>query len=90
MKKLLLVPIFLTFAIIAPMPTIAGAEDAPQGSLTGRDEKKEGPSLEKGKPAGAEKESNWKINVQPVQPPDNVKSLPERKDENKQTPPDRF
>lgn len=65
--------------------------NTPQSSLTDRDEmKQESPSLEKGKPTGSEDKSNWKINVQPVQPPDNVKSLPERQDENKSTPPDRF
>lgn len=126
MKKSLLVSIFFTFAIIAPMPTMAGVdinagislpppsvfEASPevivmpdtsgvyvvadvdavttQGGPTGRDEKQQDPSLEKGKPTGSEDKSDWKINVWPVQPPDNVKSLPEMKDENKHTTPDRF
>jgi len=64
--------------------------DTPQGGPTGRDEKQQDPSLEKEKPAGSEDKSDWKINVWPMQPPDNMKSLPERKDENKHTPPDRF
>jgi len=126
MKKLLLVSIFYTFAIIVPMPTMAGVDinagislpppivfeappevivmpdtsgiyvvadvnaDTPQGGPTGRDEKQQDQSLEKGKTPESEDKSDWKINVWPVQPPDNVKSLPEMKDENKHTPPDRF
>jgi len=126
MKKLLLVSIFFTLAIIVPMPTMAGVDinagislpppivfeappefivmpdtsgvyivavvdvDTPQGVPTGRDEKQQEPSLEKGKTTGSEDKSDWKIKVWPVQPPDNVKSLPEMKDENKNTPPDRF
>jgi len=126
MKKLLLVSIFFTFAIIVPMPTMAGVDinagislpppivfeaapevivmpdtsgvyvvadvdaDTPQGGPTGRDEKQQDQSLEKGKTTGSEDKSDWKINVWPVQPPDNVKSLPEMKDENRHTPPDRF
>ena len=64
--------------------------DTPQGGPTGRDEKQQDQSLEKGKTTGSEDKSDWKINVWPVQPPDNVKSLPEMKDENRHTPPDRF
>jgi len=126
MKKLLLVSIFFSFAIIVPMPTMAGVDinagislpptivfeapsevivmpdtsgvyvvadvdaDTPQGGPTGRDEKQQDQSLEKGKTTGSEDKSDWKINVWPVQPPDNVKSLPEMKDENRHTPPDRF
>jgi len=124
MKKLLLVPIFFTFAIIVPMPVMGGVDinagiylpppiefeappevivmpdtsvvyvvadaDAPQGSPTGRDEKQQDQSLEKKKTPASEDKSDWKINVWPVQPPDNVKSLPEMKDENRHTPPDRF
>ena len=126
MKKLLLVPIFFTFAIIVPMPVMGGVDinagislpppivfeaapevivmpdtsgvyvvadvdaDTPQGGPTGRDEKQQDQSLEKGKTTGSEDKSDWKINVWPVQPPDNVKSLPEMKDENRHTPPDRF
>lgn len=124
MKKLLLVPIFFTFAIIVPMPAMAGVDinagislpppivfeappevivmpdtsvvyvvadaDTPQGGPTGRDEKQQDQSLEKKKIPASEDKSDWKINVWPVQPPDNVKSLPEMKDENKHTPPDRF
>ena len=126
MKKLLLVSIFFTFAIIVPMPTMAGVDinagislpppivfeappevivmpdtsgvyvvaevdaDTPKGGLTGRDEKQQDQSLEKGKTTGSENKSDWKINVWPVKPPDNVKSLPEMKQENKHTPPDRF
>jgi len=126
MKKLLLVSIFFTFAIIVPMPTMAGVDinagislqppivfdaprevivmpdtsgvyvvadvdaDKPQGGPTGRDERQQDQSLERGKTTGSEDKSDWKINVWPVQPPDNVKSLPEMKDENKHTPPGRF
>ena len=124
MKKLLLVPIFFTFAIIVPMPVMGGVDinagiylpppiefeappevivmpdtsgvyivadaDTPQGGPTGRDEKKEDQSLEKTKATGSEDKSDWKINVWPVQPPDNVKSLPDMKEENKHTPPGRF
>ena len=126
MKKLLLVSIFFTFAIIVPMPTLAGADinagislpppivfeappevivmpdtsgvyvvadvdaDTPQGGPTGRDEKQQDQSLEKGKTTGSEDKSDWKINVWPVQPPDNMKTFPERKEENKHRPPDRF
>ena len=123
MKKLLLVSIFFTSAIIVPMPTMAGVDihagislpstivfeappdvivmpdtsgvyivadaDTPQGGPTGRDEKQQDQSLEKGKTTGSEDKSDWKINVWPVQTPDNVKSFPEMKDENKHTPPDR-
>ncbi len=124
MKKLLLVSIFFTFAIIFPMPTMAGVDihagislpppiavetppevivmpdtrgvyvvadaDTPQGGPTGVDEKQQGQSLEKEKTTVPEDKSDWKINVWPVHPPDNVKSFPEKKDENKHTPPDRF
>ena len=126
MKKLLLVSIFIIFAISVSMPTMAGVDinvgislpppivfeaspevivmpdasgvyvvaaadsDTPQGGPTGRDEKQRDPSLEKKKTTGSEDKSDWKINVWPVQPPDNAKSLPEMKDENKHTPPDRF
>jgi hypothetical protein len=126
MKKLLLVSIFIAFAIVFPMPTMAGVDihagislppsivfespqeviampdtgsvhvvadadaDKPQSGSTGRDEKQQDQSLEKGKTAEPEEKSNWKINVWPVQPPDNVKSLPEMNDNNKHTPPDRF
>ena len=64
--------------------------DTPQGSPRGRDEKQQDKSLEKGETTGSEDKSDWKLNVWPVQPPDNVKSLPQMKDENKHTPPDRF
>jgi hypothetical protein len=64
--------------------------DTPQAGPTGGDEKRQDQSLEKGKTPESEDKSDWKINVWPVQPPDNVKSLPEMKDENKHTPPDRF
>ncbi len=81
----------------AMMPAVSGVyvfadagADELQGGLTGRDEKQPAQPLEKGKPAGSESKSNWEIRVQPAQPPDNVKSLPERNDDNKQTPPDRF
>ena len=71
---------------------VAAADaDTPQGGLTGGDEKQLDESLEKGKPSGSEDKSDWKINVWPNQPPDKMKSLPERKEEDKQhTPPDRF
>ena len=124
MKKLLLVSISLTLAIVVPMPTMAGLHrnagislpppivfevrpeiiampytsgvyviadaDTPQGDSTGRDEKQQGQSLEKGKTTESEDKPQWRINVWPVQPPDNVKSGHEMKDENKHTPPDRF
>ncbi len=64
--------------------------DAPQGGPTDRDEKQPNQSLEKENPTESERKSDWEINVLPVQPPDNVKSLPEMNDENKQTPSDRF
>jgi hypothetical protein len=64
--------------------------DTPQGGPTDRDEKRKDQSLETGKTAEAEDKSDWKINVWPVQPPDNVKSLPQMYDDNKHTPPDRF
>lgn len=125
MKKLLLVSIFFTFAIIVPMPTMAAVNinagislpppivfeappevivmpdtsgvyvvadadaDTPQGAPTGRDEKPQDESLEKGKTTRSEDKSDWKINVWPVQPPDNAKTPHERKEENKHTPPDR-
>ena len=63
---------------------------APTGSSTGGDEKQQGQVLEEGKTAESEDKSDFRINVWPVQPPDNVKSLPEMKDDNKHTPPDRF
>jgi len=68
---------------------IVADADTPQGGPTGRDEKKQDQSLEKGKTTGSEDTSDWKINVWPVQPPDNVKSLHEMNDDNKHTPPDR-
>lgn len=125
MKKSPLVSIFFTFAIVVPMPTMAGVDihagismpppivfeapqkirvmpdksgvylvaavdtDMPQGGSTGRDEKQQDQSLEKGKPTGSEHKSGWRINVWPVKPPDNVRSPHEMKDENKHTPPDR-
>jgi len=63
--------------------------DTPQGGPTGRDEKPQDESLEKGKTTESEHKSDWKINVWP-QPPDNVKTPHERKEENTHTPPDRF
>jgi hypothetical protein len=124
MKKLLLVSIFFTLAIIVPMPIMAGVDinagislpppivfeahpevivmpdtsgvylvadvdaDKPQGDQTGRDEKQQEPSLEKGKTAGSEEKSKLRINVWPVKPTDNIKSLPETWGP-KHTPPDR-
>ena len=124
MKKLLLASIFFTFAIIIPMPTMAGVNinagislpppivfeappevivmpdtsgvyvvadadaDTPQGGPTGRDEKQEDQSLEKGKTTESEHKSDWKINVWP-QPPDIPRTPHERKEENIHTPPDR-
>lgn len=126
MKKLLLVSVFFAFAIIAPMPTMAGVDinagislpppivfeappevivmpdtsgvyvvadvdaDTPQGGPTGTDEKQQDESIEKGKTIESEYKFDWKINVWPVKPPDNVKTPHEMKDENKHTPPDRF
>jgi hypothetical protein len=66
------------------------AADEPQGGPTGRDEKRQDQSLETGKTAESEDKSDWKINVWPVPPPDNVKSLPQMYDDNKLTPADRF
>jgi len=63
--------------------------DRPEVGTTGRDEKQQGQPLEKGKTTGAEDKTEWKINTWPVKPPDNVKSGPQMKDENKYTPPDR-
>src|ERR1700690_470632 len=113
MKKLLLVSIFFTYAIVVSMPAMAWVDinagislpppivfeappevivmpdtsgvyvvadidaDAPQGGPTGRDEKQQDQSLEKEKTTGSEHKSDWKINVWPVKPSDNVKSLPE-------------
>ena len=62
--------------------------DTPQGGPTGRDEKPQDESLEKGKTTGSENKSDWKINVWPVKPTDNIKSLPKTWDP-KHTPPDR-
>ncbi|RPI36138.1 MAG: hypothetical protein EHM54_06475 [Nitrospiraceae bacterium] len=126
MKKLLLVSIFFTFAIIVPVPTMAGVDinagislpppiilqappevivmpdtsgvyvvadvdaDTPQGGLTGRDEKQQDQSLERGESTESKDKSDWKINVWPQKPPDNVTSPHERKEENKHVPPDRF
>jgi hypothetical protein len=63
--------------------------DTPQGGPTGRDEKPEDESLEKKKTTESKDKSDWKINVWPLQPPDKMKSFPERKEEDKH-PPDRF
>lgn len=69
---------------------IADADtDMPKSGLTGRDEKQQGQPLEKGKPTESEDKPALRINVWPVQSPDNVKSGYEMKDENKHTPPDR-
>jgi len=62
--------------------------DTPQGGMTGRDEKPQDESLEKKKTTESGDKSNWKINVWPLQPPDNMKSFPERKEE-QHIPPDR-
>jgi len=64
--------------------------DTPKGGPTGRDEKQQNQSLEKGETTKSEDKSDWKINVWPQKPPDNVTSPHERKEENKHTPPDRF
>ena len=64
--------------------------DTQQGGSTGTDEKQQDESLEKGKTAGSEDKSDWKINVWPVKPRDNIKTPHEMKEENKHTPPDRF
>ena len=124
MKKLLLVSIFFTFAIVVPMPTMAGANinagislappivfeappeviampasgvfvfadadtDTPQGGTTGSDEKQQVQTLEKEKPTESQNKSDWKINVWPAKPTDNIKSLPQMKEENIHIPPDR-
>ncbi len=65
------------------------AADIPKESPTGKDEEQKGQFMEKGKPTESEGKSNWKINVWPVKPADNVKSLPQMKEENKHVPPDR-
>ena len=126
MKKLLLVSIFFTLAIIVPIPTMAGVDinagisltppivfeappeviamsdasgvyvvaevdaDTPEGGSTGRDEKQQDQSIEKEKNTGSERKSDWKINVWPVKPQDNIKTPHEMKEENKHIPPDRF
>lgn len=84
-------------AEVIVMPPISGVyvvADADAGKTKGgpigRDEKSQEQSLEKMKATESEEKSDWKINVWPVEPPDNVKSLPQMKDENKHTPPDRF
>src|SRR5574340_1456625 len=61
----------------------AADADTPQGSQADRDEKPRDESLEKGKTARPQEKSEWKINVWPVEPQDNVKSLHEMKEENK-------
>ena len=61
--------------------------DKPEVGPTDTDEN---PSIEKGKTTGPEYKSDWRINVWPVKPPDNIKTPPERKEENRHTPPDRF
>jgi len=62
--------------------------DTPQGSPTGRDEKQEDQTLEKGKTTESDEKSDWKINVWP-QPPDIPRTPHERKEENIHRPPDR-
>ena len=65
--------------------------DTPQGGSTGRDENPRDKSLEKKKTTESGDKSDWKINVWPLQPPGNMKSFSERKEEDKQhIPPDRF
>jgi hypothetical protein len=123
MKKLLLMSIFLAFAIVVPTPTMAGADiisgisrppiivfeappevkvmpasdvyivadvdtDKPEANSTGKDEKRQNESLEKGKPTESKGKSNWKINVLPR--PDNIKSPIEKKEDQFHLPPDRF
>ena len=63
--------------------------DTPQGGPTGGDENTQDESLEKKKTTETEDKSDWKINVWPLQPQDNMKSFPERKEE-QHIPPDRF
>ena len=63
--------------------------DTPQGGPTGRDEKSQDESLEKKKTTESKDKSDWEINVWPLKPPDNMKSFPERKEE-QHIPPDRF
>lgn len=68
---------------------VVAEADTPQSGPIVREERPIDQSLEKGKAAAPEEKSD-RIRVFPAQPPDNVKSAPERKDENKFTPPDRF
>jgi hypothetical protein len=88
-------PVFEAPPEVTVMPDTGGVyvvadadADTPRGGPTGKDEQQD-QSLETKKKTEPEDTSDWKINVWPVQPPDNVKSLPQRKDENKHTPPDR-
>ncbi len=62
--------------------------DRPQADSTGKDEKRQNESLEKGKPTESKDKSNWKINVMPR--PDNMKSPIEKKEDQLHLPPDRF
>ena len=64
--------------------------DAPKDSPTDMEEKQQGQLLETEQPTKSESRSNWKINVWPVKPRDNIKTPHEMKEENKHTPPDRF
>ena len=69
---------------------VVAAADDPKGDQTDRNEKPQDQSLEKAKAPESEEKSDWRINVWPVQPQDNVQSLPQMNDSNKFTPPDRF
>jgi|GEM_PF-4002285 len=62
--------------------------DRPQTDSTGKGEKRQNESLEKGNPTESKGKSNLKINVLP--PPDNMKSPIEKKEDQFHLPPDRF
>jgi len=63
--------------------------DKPESGMSFTDEK-QAESMEKEKPAGPEYKSDWRINVWPMKPPDNIRTPHEMKEENRHTPPDRF
>ena len=70
---------------------VAAADaDTPQGGPAAGDEKQQDQSLEREKTTRSEHKSDWKINLWPEKPRDNIKSPHEMKDENKHIPPDRF
>jgi hypothetical protein len=65
-----------------------GQNESSEKGKTGKDEKRQNESLEKGKTTESKGKSNWKINVLP--PPDNMKSPIDKKEDQFHLPPDRF